>query len=124
MRRINICEDRGSGIDKVVFEIEFYQLPAPDFRKTDFATIVTLFATKKFSEMTTEERIRACYQHACLQWVSGQSLTNSSLRKRFGVFDKNYPMVSRVIRASLNKKLIRKKSVRSSNDHSYIPFWA
>lgn len=123
MRRMNICEDRGSGIDKVVFEIELYQLPAPDFRETDFSTIVTLFATKNFSEMTTEERIRACYQHACLQWVSGQSLTNSSLRKRFGVLDKNYPMVSRVIKASINKKLIRRKSDRKSSDHSYIPFW-
>ena len=60
MRRMNICEDRGSGIDKVVIQIELYQLPAPDFRKTDFATVATLFATKKFSEMTTEERIRAC----------------------------------------------------------------
>lgn len=123
MRRMNICEDRGSGIDKVVFEIEIYQLPAPDFRETSFSTIVTLFATKKFSEMTTEERIRAFYQHACLQWVSGRFLTNSSLRKRFGVSDRNYPMVSKVIRASIEKKLIRKKSDRNSNDHSYIPSW-
>ena len=69
-----------------------------DFRETDFSTIATLFATKKFSKMTTEERIRACYQHACLQWVSGQSLTNSSLRKRFGISNKNYPMVSKVIK--------------------------
>jgi ATP-dependent DNA helicase RecG len=31
MRRINICEERGSGIDKVIGEIELYQLPAPIF---------------------------------------------------------------------------------------------
>lgn len=31
MRRINICEERGSGIDKVVFQTELYQLPAPVF---------------------------------------------------------------------------------------------
>ncbi len=123
MRRVNICEDRGSGIDKVIFEIEFYQLPAPDFRETGFSTIVTLFATKTFSKMTTEERIRACYQHACLQWVSGRFLTNSSLRKRFGISDKNYPMVSQVIRTSIEKKLIRKKNDHNSNTHSYIPAW-
>ena len=122
MRRINICEDRGSGIDKVVFEIEFYQLPAPDFREADFSTVAILFATKKFSEMTIEERIRACYQHACLQWVSGQPLTNSSLRKRFGLSKKNYPVVSKVIKDTLEQKLIKIKSDRGPH-YSCIPFW-
>lgn len=32
MRRLNICEERGSGIDKVIRSVEVFQLPAPDFR--------------------------------------------------------------------------------------------
>jgi len=28
MRRIHICEERGSGVDKVVYQTELYQLPA------------------------------------------------------------------------------------------------
>ena len=32
MRRFRICEERGSGIDKVVFQVELFQLPAPDLR--------------------------------------------------------------------------------------------
>ena len=28
MRRLNICEERGSGIDKVISQVELYQLPA------------------------------------------------------------------------------------------------
>ncbi len=28
MRRVGICEERGSGVDKVVFQTEFYQLMA------------------------------------------------------------------------------------------------
>jgi predicted HTH transcriptional regulator len=35
MRRFRICEERGSGIDKVVHEVEFYQLPAPLFEEPD-----------------------------------------------------------------------------------------
>jgi ATP-dependent DNA helicase RecG len=31
MRRIGVCEKRGSGVDKVVFQTELYQLPAPLF---------------------------------------------------------------------------------------------
>jgi len=30
MRRLGICEEKGSGIDKVIFYNEMYQLPAPD----------------------------------------------------------------------------------------------
>ena len=123
MRRMKICEDRGTGIDKVIFEIEFHQLPAPAFRVTDHSTIVTLFSTKEFSKMNAEERMRACYQHACLQWVSDQFLTNSSLRKRFGISDKNYPLVSTIIKNTMNKKLIKINTTRGSK-RSYAPFWA
>lgn len=35
MRRFKVCEERGSGIDKVVFQSELFQLPAPDFRKNE-----------------------------------------------------------------------------------------
>jgi predicted HTH transcriptional regulator len=38
MRRMGICEERGSGIDKVVFETEYYQLPAPLFEVTGQST--------------------------------------------------------------------------------------
>src|SRR5476651_2367404 len=31
MRRLKICEERGSGVDKVAFQTELYQLPAPKF---------------------------------------------------------------------------------------------
>jgi len=31
LRRVGVCEERGSGVDKVVSETEFYQLPAPLF---------------------------------------------------------------------------------------------
>ena len=32
MRRLHICEEKSSGIDKVIYTVEAYQLPAPDFR--------------------------------------------------------------------------------------------
>ena len=33
MRRINVCEERGSGIDKVITYCEIAQMPAPSFEK-------------------------------------------------------------------------------------------
>jgi predicted HTH transcriptional regulator len=85
LRRVGICEERGSGIDKVVFETEFAQLPAPLFEAVGGNTRAVLFAHRAFSEMDKADRTRACYQHACLQFVQRGNLTNSSLRKRFGI---------------------------------------
>lgn len=125
MRRMNICEERGSGIDKVVFSIEAFQLPAPDFRVAGKSTVSLLYGPRSFAEMDRAERIRACYQHACLMHVSGNRMTNTSLRKRLGVEDRNYPMISRVIRDTIDSELIRPHGTgESRRDASYIPFWA
>lgn len=35
--------------------------------------------------MDKEDRIRACYQHTCLHYVSYQVINNQSIRKRFNI---------------------------------------
>ena len=126
MRRMSICEERGSGIDKVILHIEMFQLPAPNFRASNDSTIAILYGPRKFSQMNREERIRACYQHACLQHVSGLQMTNASLRKRLGIKDTNYPAASRIIRDTINDELIKSKiaGLSSKKDAKYLPFWA
>lgn len=83
MRRLGVCEEKGSGIDKVVRAAEVYQLPAPDFRVGERHTTVVLFAHTAFHDMGRNDRIRACYQHCCLRYVMNQKMTNQSLRERF-----------------------------------------
>jgi predicted HTH transcriptional regulator len=126
MRRMNVCEERGSGIDKVVFHIEVFQLPAPDFRVAGDSTVAVLFGPRKFAQMDREERVRACYQHACLQFVSGKRMSNATLRKRMGIKDSNYPLASRVIRDAIEAGLVRPHGDRrgSKKDSTYVPFWA
>lgn len=126
MRRMTICEERGSGIDKVIFHIELFQLPAPDFRVSAESTIAVLYGPRKFVQMNREERIRACYQHACLQYVSGKLMTNASLRKRLGIKDSNYPSASKIIKDTFELKLIKpklEKTGAAKRDGSYVPFW-
>ena len=48
MRRVRICEERGSGIDKVAFQVEYYQLPAPLFEVPPGFTRVVLFFPQGF----------------------------------------------------------------------------
>lgn len=126
MRRINICEERGSGIDKVIFNVEIFQLPAPDFRVTSNHTVAVLFGPREFSEMDKADRIRACYQHACLCYVSGKQMTNATLRERLNIKSANYPMASRIIRDTLEAGLIKSHTQVSGSkkDAKYTPFWA
>jgi predicted HTH transcriptional regulator len=126
MRRMRICEERGSGVDKVVQAAEESLLPAPDFRVVTDHLRVTIYALRTFSDMTKEERLRATYQHACLRWVSSQRMTNASLRKRFGITEDNSSMVSRVIGEAAEAKLIKLFDPASTSKKltQYIPFWA
>ena len=107
MRRVNICEERGSGIDKVVSQVEFHQLPPPLFRATAESTVAVLFGERAFAKMTKDERVRACYQHACLQYVSNAQMTNATLRKRFGVGDRSYSVISRIIKDTIEAGLVK-----------------
>jgi ATP-dependent DNA helicase RecG len=126
MRRIGICEERGTGIDKVIQSAEAFQLPAPDFRVADEYLIAVLYAPRKFAQMDRSERTRACYQHACLLYVAGQRMTNTTLRKRLGIADKDYPMASVIISDTIQEELIKRSEGGSaSNRHAkYLPFWA
>lgn len=125
MRRFRICEERGSGIDKVVDQVEFYQLPAPYFEAPVDSTRAVLFAHKPLNEMDRADRVRACYLHACLKWVMRDYLTNASLRKRFGVEERNKAAVSRYIREAVEDGAIRAFDDKAPKKlMKYVPFWA
>lgn len=119
-----MCEQQGTGIDKVISQAEFYQFPPPDFRQELDAVRTVLYAPRTFAQMTLDERIRACYQHAGLGFVNGQRMTNSTLRERFGLDDSPSAtsQVSKVIRAAKDEGLIKADETGSSN-HRYIPDW-
>ncbi|MBT3580711.1 transcriptional regulator [bacterium] len=125
MRRINICEERGSGIDKVIHATELYQLPAPNFIEADSFLKVILYAYKPLNKMDKQDKIRACYQHCCLKIVSGDFMTNQSLRERFSIKESNYSVASRVIADTINSKLIKvyDPDNKSKRYTKYIPFW-
>lgn len=125
MRRIGVCEERGSGYDKIVFQTEFFQLPAPEIDIYDNNTKVSLFAYKPFSKMDKNDRQRACYLHACLKRVNREFMTNSSLRERFKIDAKNSSMISRLLNDTCASGLIKvSEDSTSDKNRKYLPFWA
>ena len=123
---MGFCEEKGSGLDKVIFYNELYQLPAIDVIVTDNRTRVSIFSYKTLNELDKKEKIRACYQHACLKYVSNEKMTNQSLRERFKIEDRNYSIASRIIKDTLDGGLIKEDDPESKSRKyaSYIPFWA
>lgn len=125
MRRIGICEERGSGVDKVVFQTELYQLPAPMFEVAGSNTRSTLFTPQPLSKMDKTARVRACYLHACLKYVQHEYLTNSSVRKRFGIDVRNSAVASRLIKEALDEGVILAYDPSAAPRlMKYIPSWA
>ena len=126
MRRMHICEEKSSGIDRVVQTAEAYQLPAPAFRVGLRRTIVTIFGPRPFEEMDRDDRVRACYQHCTLKWVMSERMTNQTLRERFHLPESKVASISQVISATLEAKLIKldEKAGGSRKFARYLPFWA
>ncbi len=126
MRRFGICEEKGSGIDKVVTAAEEFQLSAPDFRVGETRTTALLFAHQDFEDMSKSDRIRACYQHCCLLYVSNQRMSNQTLRERFHFDESKNVLVSQVIGATKEAGLIKADNSTSSSTRyaRYLPFWA
>lgn len=126
MRRMNMCEERGSGIDKVINQVELFQLPAPNFLLKEHATVVMLYAYRALKDMSKDDRTRACYQHACLRYVSNEVLTNASLRHRFEISEGNSAQASRIIAETVEAGLIKQSNPdnKSRKMMQYQPFWA
>jgi predicted HTH transcriptional regulator len=125
MRRFAICEEKSSGIDKVIQTIEAHQLPAPDFHPAFRRTEAVLWGSKPFEAMERQDRVRACYQHCCLLWVTKQSMTNQTLRERFQLPEQKAAAVSRVIAATVEEELIKPdEGAGESKKHArYKPWW-
>ena len=126
MRRLNICEERGSGIDRAIEAIEQYQLPAPRFIRGDDYTRIILYAPMTLSRMNNDDRIRACYQHTCLHYVNNQPVNNQSVRKRFNISKNNVSFASKIISDTIDAGLIKASDPEnvSKKFASYAPFWA
>lgn len=123
MRRMGMCEEQGSGLDKVIAAVEFFQLPPPLFRAEENATQVVLYGPRTFAEMTPDERVRACYFHAVLKFLSGDKMKNASLCTRLGIDPRNASQATGVINKTLSAGLIRV----ADPDHpraGYVPHWA
>jgi ATP-dependent DNA helicase RecG len=125
-RRYKICEERGSGLLKAGLEVELYGLPPIQFSAGANHFKVTLFAPRGFGKMSARERLETCYQHSVLRYLSGETLTNTSLRERLQMPEKQASMVSALIQEAVDKGRVKRADPenKSRKFAAYVPFWA
>lgn len=125
MRRLRLCEELGTGWDKITLACENMLLPAPKITKFPEHTKVTLFSAFPYSSLNKDDKLWASYLHACLMYTQGKFLTNASLRKRFGLPSTSGGSISRLIKEAVSKGYIKPLDNYASNKQMrYIPNWA
>lgn len=126
MLLLNLCERRGSGVDRAIEAVEKMFLPPVKFQTLDDYTRVTLFPQKSLSEMTKREKIMACYQHACLMWEDNETITNQSIRDRFKLNKNQAPTATRILADTVEAGFIKSTDdeFQSKKYSSYVPFYA
>ncbi len=126
MRRLNMCEELGRGWDRMVISCEIEQIPAPHIFVYQESTKVVLFSHLDFINIPQEEKQWSTYLHACVKYLEGDALTNTSLRNRFGVPNTSSSSISRLIKevASSPLELIRPIDPHTAPRYMrYIPIW-
>lgn len=125
LRIIRICEERGSGFDRMEEGMYDLKTPAPKVETgIDFAR-TKLYWYANLNEWTKEDKIRTCYLATCYCYVNEIPVSNAVLRERFGVEKRNKAIVSRIIKDTMESGFIKLADENAAPKlRRYIPYWA
>lgn len=124
MRRFNLYEGRGQGIDEVVSLIELHQLPPYAVRLGTRQTTVVLSRYRPLKELTQEEKLSAVYQHCVLRYVTNRITNNESIRERFKIDTKNAAVATRLLGDAVKADKIRLVDPAAGyRSWRYVPTW-
>ena len=86
---------------------------------------VTLYASVDFNDILQEDKVWACYLHACVRYVEEKQMNNTSLRGRFGLDESYKSQMSRLIKLAVERNLIKPFDPSTAPRYMrYIPIWA
>ena len=88
------------------------------------STVIILRAKKSFKDMSSSEKIRSIYWHACLKYVSDEQINNATLRKRFGLTKSSSALISKALVLAVDSGMIKPYDPLAGKKYiKYIPFW-
>lgn len=125
LRIIHVCEERGSGFDRMEEGMSALKIPAPKVETGDDFARTKLYWYSNLNEWTKEDKVRTCYLATCYYYVNEIPVANAVLRERFGVEAKNKAIISRIIKDTVDTGLIKLADEKAAPKlRRYIPYWA
>lgn len=98
--------------------------PRIENQNTQFTKAI-LFAKVPFELTTKEDRMRTCYMQACLAYVNFEGISNSDIRKIFGLGEKEKAKASRLLTSAVDGGYIKVMDPDTAPRYKkYIPYWA
>lgn len=125
LRIVRICEERGSGFDRMEEGMGELRIPAPKVETGgDFAR-TKLYWYANLSDWSKEDKIRTCYLYTCYCYINEIEVANAVLRERFGVDEKNKAIISRIIKDTMAAGYIKLSDENAAPKmRRYVPYWA
>ena len=126
MHKCGICEERGSGYDKIIGATCAASIVAPRIEDQEGTfTKVVLFSKMPFDTMTKDDRMRTCYMRACLASVNYEAISNQDIRQLFDIPSDDKYKASRIIKDTLTAGLIKPVDPNTAPRYMrYVPYWA
>lgn len=125
LRIVRICEERGSGFDRMEEGMCDLTIPAPKVETGDDFTRTKLYWYDNLNDWKKEDKIRTCYLYTCYCYVNEIEVANAVLRERFGVEEKNKAIISRIIKDTVGAGFIKLSDENAAPKlRRYIPYWA
>lgn len=125
MRKMKFCEKLWSWVDKAIISIEKEKLPAPKILQQDNYTKVILYSLEKIEHLSKEDRIRACFFHCVIKYITNTNyMTNSSFKERMNI-KWSHTIISNIISQTIESWLIKvlDPNNKANRYTKYVPSW-
>lgn len=125
LRIVRICEERGSGFDRMEEGMSELCIPAPKVETGDDFARTKLYWYAGLLDWSKEDKIRTCYLYTCYCYINEMEVANAVLRERFGVDEKNKAIISRIIKDTMEAGYIKLSDENAAPKmRRYVPYWA
>lgn len=125
LRIVRICEERGSGFDRMEEGMSELRIPAPKVETGEDFARTKLYWYNSLNDWSREDKIRTCYLYTCYCYINEIEVANAVMRKRFGIEEKNKSIVSRIIKDTMEAGYIKLSDENAAPKmRRYVPYWA
>jgi ATP-dependent DNA helicase RecG len=123
--RMGIGDSQGTGFDKIEDALERRHMPSASIYELQGSVRIEIDAKTAFADYSEDEKTRSVYYCACLCRENRVPLTNDFLRDRFGLNEKQRPVISRLLNRCVSLNLIKISNPEGGvKNRSYVPYWA